>query len=123
MISKPLADLSLYAILLAAGQAMFKFAATGTKASSASLIAYAQSLFISPIFLSACVLYAVSTVIWVSLLRRYPLSQAYPVVIAISILLTTATGLLLFNENIYPSKLVGLALITVGVLVLARTMS
>jgi len=123
MIGKPLADLSLYAMLLAVGQAMFKFAATRTKASSVDLIAYAQSLFISPIFLSACVLYAVSTVLWVSLLTRYPLSQAYPVVMAISILLTTATGLLLFNENIYPSKLLGLALITAGVLVLARTMS
>jgi multidrug transporter EmrE-like cation transporter len=120
-----LINLMLYSLLLAAGQGMFKLAAEQGKASATELGAlnYAIHLFRSPIFLAACLLYAISTVLWVALLNRYPLSQAYPLVITISILLTTAIGLFLFNEQLSIEKLLGLLLVSAGVLLLSRSLA
>jgi multidrug transporter EmrE-like cation transporter len=120
-----LINLMLYSLLLAAGQGMFKLAAEQGEASATELGAlnYAIHLFRSPIFLAACLLYAISTVLWVALLNRYPLSQAYPLVITISILLTTAIGLFLFNEQLSIEKLLGLLLVSAGVLLLSRSLA
>jgi multidrug transporter EmrE-like cation transporter len=123
MTGNSLFSLFLYSALLATGQAMFKLAAKPGASSGNSLLSYAIHLFTTPIFLAACLLYAFSTVIWVGLLNRYPLSQAYPLVIAVSILLTTAIGLTLFKEQMTIDKLIGLSLVCAGVKILSRGMS
>jgi multidrug transporter EmrE-like cation transporter len=123
MTSKSLLSLCLYSALLATGQAMFKLAAKPGASNSNDLLGYAIHLFTTPIFLAACLLYAVSTVLWVALLTQYPLSQAYPFVIAVSIVLTTALGLTLFKEQFTIDKAIGLALICAGVKILSHNMS
>lgn len=123
MTGSSLFSLFLYSALLATGQAMFKLAAKTGASSDNGLLSHAIHLFTTPIFLAACLLYAFSTVLWVGLLTRYPLSQAYPLVIAISILLTTAIGLTLFKEQMTMDKLIGLALVCIGVKILSRGMS
>jgi len=122
---RDLINLMFYSLLLAAGQGMFKLAAEQGKASATEISAlnYAINLFRSPIFLGACLLYALSTVLWVALLNRYPLSQAYPLVIAISILLTTAIGLVLFNEQLSIEKFLGLLFVSAGVVLLSRSLA
>ena len=102
---------------------MFKLAAKPGASNSNDLLGYAIHLFTTPIFLAACLLYAVSTVLWVALLTQYPLSQAYPFVIAVSIVLTTALGLTLFKEQFTIDKAIGLALICAGVKILSHNMS
>lgn len=122
MVKNPLVNLAIYAVLLTVGQTMFKLAAGGGESSQTDMLRYTLSLARNPIFLAACTLYAGTTVLWVSLLRRYPLSQAYPIVIAFSILLTTLISLVLFKEAMNPSKLLGLSLITAGVWTLSQSM-
>jgi len=102
---------------------MFKLAAKPGASNSNDLLGYAIHLFTTPIFLAACLLYALSTVLWVALLARYPLSQAYPFVIAVSIVLTTAIGLTLFKEQMTMDKIIGLALVCTGVKILSSGMS
>lgn len=121
----PLLHLLCYSILLAVGQGMFKLAAKQSTVlpSDFGALGYAFQLFSTPIFLAACLLYALSTVLWVALLNRYPLSQAYPLVIAVSILLTTAIGLFIFHEHLSFDKLLGLFLVSAGVLLLSRSLA
>jgi multidrug transporter EmrE-like cation transporter len=123
MIGNSLLSLFLYSALLATGQAMFKLAAKPGAFNGSDLLGYATNLLTTPIFLAACLLYALSTVLWVGLLTRYPLSQAYPLVIAVSIVLTTITGLTLFQEQMTIDKVIGLALVCIGVKILSRGMS
>lgn len=113
--------LLLYAALLTAGQGLFKLAAQQTKTHAAGPVVYAIQLLSSPMFLAACLLYALSTIIWVSLLTRFPLSQAYPLVIAISILLTTILGTTIFKEALTLEKLFGLLLVGAGVKFLTQS--
>lgn len=108
--------------MLTAGQGLFKLAAQQSKGMNQGPVAYAIHLFTTPVFLAACLLYALSTVIWVGLLTRFPLSQAYPLVIAISILLTTILGTTIFREEITVEKIFGLLLIGAGVKVLSRSL-
>ena len=121
----PLLSLLSYSVLLAAGQALFKLASQQktTATSDLGALQYAVHLFSMPIFLVACLLYALSTILWVALLKRYPLTQAYPLVIAVSILLTTAIGLLAFNEQLSFDKIMGLVLVTAGVILLSRSLA
>ncbi len=123
MTRNSLFSLFLYSVLLATGQAMFKLAAKPGSSQGNGLLSYAIHLFTTPIFLAACLLYALSTVLWVGLLARHPLSQAYPLVIAVSIVLTTIIGLTLFKEQMTIDKIIGLALVCTGVKILSRGMS
>lgn len=122
MTGNSLLNLCLYSALLAAGQAMFKLASKSHGSDTGGLIGYAMHLFTTPIFLAACLLYALSTVLWVALLSRHPLSQAYPLVIAISIVLTTAFSVTVFKEQITLDKGIGLALVIAGVKILSKNM-
>jgi len=123
MTGNSLASLFLYSVLLATGQAMFKLAAKPGGYHGNGPLSSAIHLFTTPIFLAACFLYALSTVLWVGLLARHPLSQAYPLVIAVSIVLTTIIGLTLFKEQMTIDKIIGLALVCTGVKILSRGMS
>jgi multidrug transporter EmrE-like cation transporter len=122
MFSNPLASLIFYSAMLTAGQGLFKLAAQQSKLIHQGPLAYAIHLFTTPVFLAACLLYAISTVIWVGLLTRFPLSQAYPLVIAISILLTTTLGITIFKEQLTADKIIGLLLVSFGVKVLSRSL-
>ncbi len=100
MASNTFLTLLLYSILLMIGQALFKITAIQSTSSMASPIGLIKKLFTSPAFLSGCILHALSTILWVALLSRLQLSQAYPLVIAMSIVLTTLLGIAVFKEHI-----------------------
>jgi len=55
-----------------------------------------------------------SALVWLAVLSRVPLSTAYPFV-ALGIAITTAAGLLLFNEPFSAIKIAGVFLIVLGV--------
>ncbi|MFN9659767.1 MAG: DMT family transporter [Cyanobacteriota bacterium] len=123
MFSNPLVGLFFYSVMLTAGQALFKIVAQQSKADDHRPLAFVLDLFTTPTFLIACLLYALSTVIWVALLGRFPLSQAYPLVIAISIILTTTLGITFFKEPLTADKIFGLLLVGGGVKILSRSLS
>lgn len=123
MTGSSLAQLFLYSVLLSAGQALFKLSASTRETANLSGLQLAVNLFSKPVFIAGCGLYALSTILWVALLRRYPLSQAYPFVIASSIILTTILGIVAFHEPIRHETLAALIIIAIGVQILSRSLA
>jgi drug/metabolite transporter (DMT)-like permease len=66
----------------------------------------------------ALTLYGMATVFWILLLRSAPLGKLYPYM-ALSFVFVAAASWLLFGEAISAGYLSGLALIVVGLLVIA----
>jgi multidrug transporter EmrE-like cation transporter len=62
--------------------------------------------------------FGLSALVWLAVLSKVPLSSAYPFV-ALGIAITTAAGLLLFNEPFSAAKAAGVVLIVCGVVVIA----
>ncbi len=69
------AELVLTPALTSGGQVMFKVLSGRLDAPSpASLV----KLFLDPLMILALTIYAIGTVVWIYLLRKVPLSNAYP---------------------------------------------
>jgi drug/metabolite transporter (DMT)-like permease len=102
--------------LLAVGQVLFKFAADG--------LDIAQKGFVNAVLLNkwlivALLVYFVATVLWLLVLRKNPLSLAYPFV-ALAFVFVPVLGHYLLNEPLRLQSLVGAALIGAGVWVSVR---
>jgi multidrug transporter EmrE-like cation transporter len=68
------------------------------------------------VFYLALSLYAFSTFLWIWILSRVPLSQAYPWV-AIGIAIVPLLGWYVFDERIKPTFWLGVLLIVSGVII------
>jgi len=105
-------------------QVSFKFgvSSVATRAAMADgsiasmLLAFAQS----PAVIVGLAMYGVGTLIWLNVLSRMDLSQAYPFV-GLSFLLTALLGYFLFHEPFHPGRLAGTALVIAGVILVARS--
>jgi multidrug transporter EmrE-like cation transporter len=64
--------------------------------------------------------YGVSLVLWLGALSRLPVSVAYPM-LSVGYVVNAAAAALLYGETLTMQKLIGIALISVGVVVLSRT--
>ena len=99
--------------LIAAGQVLFKLAASGLKAGGglfdARLVATATA---------ALTIYGLATVLWIALLRNAPLGRLYPYM-ALSFLLVAAASWAFFHEAITVGHMAGLGLIVAGLIVIA----
>lgn len=106
--------------LSALGQTAFKVGVGQTAAApDASVLAKATSMIFSPMVLLGLALYGVGTVFWLFALRQLDLSLAYPFV-AMSFVMVAGSGMLFLGEPVQPTRLIGLGLIVVGLLVMAR---
>lgn len=85
----------------------------------ATLWMKAAAMVFSPMVLLGLALYGVGTVLWLFALRQLDLSLAYPFV-AMSFVMVAGSGMIFLGEPVQPSRLIGLALIVVGLLVMAR---
>jgi len=112
--------LTCYSLLLSAGQTLFKKAGNGLSL-NAGVWHFAKTLIVNANFLSGCVLYGFATFAWVALLRKFQLSSAYPIATALSILFTVISGVFLFNERLSTNSLVGIILISIGVIILSKS--
>jgi len=70
-------------------------------------------------FIVGLVLYAVSVVNWLVVLDRLAFSVAYPLM-SIGYILTLALGVLLFKEPLSLTRVTGVAVIIVGVILITR---
>ena len=117
----PLATIALllgYAVALAGGQVLFKLAAlrfTPSPHWTQSLL----SLALNPFLILAILLYALLSAVWVWVLTFVPLSIAYPFV-ALTFVLTVASGAVLFGEAISPRLVLGGLMIIAGLIVITR---
>ncbi len=89
-------------------------AAIATSNTPALIATVAQSWLV----LAGLTCFGLSALVWLAVLSKVPLSSAYPFV-ALGIAITTAAGLLLFNEPFSAAKAAGVVLIVCGVVVIA----
>lgn len=110
--------------LSACAQVLFKLgvapvpgqAVTGSSSLAGAVIA----TLLRPGVLGGLALYGIGTVIWLHALAQTELSQAYPFV-GLGFVMTAALGYLVFNEALGPSRLVGIALVIAGVVLVGRS--
>ncbi|KZR70114.1 4-amino-4-deoxy-L-arabinose-phosphoundecaprenol flippase subunit ArnE [Prochlorococcus marinus str. MIT 1313] len=111
----------LYAGLMTFGQFLFKQTAEQFKTlSPVSVFDSIAFLIGSPRFLSACVVYAAATLLWVVVLTQFNLSVAYPVVISLSVLFTVLIGVIVFSEPLTIYGVLGLGSVVIGIMFLAK---
>jgi drug/metabolite transporter (DMT)-like permease len=108
--------LAAFAIILAAGQLLFKKVglAMRDKPLGYGFAAVAHE----PALYAALTLYAGATLLWIWLLSRIPLSRAYPWV-SVALAIVSLSSWYLFDERLGPMLWLGIALIAAGVVVIA----
>jgi multidrug transporter EmrE-like cation transporter len=79
----------------------------------------AHAIITSPLVLSGMGFFGLSAVVWLFVLAKIPLSTAYPFV-ALGIAITVIAGRVIFGEAISLTKFVGVALVILGVLTVAK---
>jgi multidrug transporter EmrE-like cation transporter len=109
--------LLVFAVTLAAGQFMFRFAAQSASAIT-SLTGFVE-LLKTPWLWVALTLYGAATVLWIGLLQRVPLSLAYPFS-ALGFVIVPIGAWLFFHEPLTLRYGLGTALILCGLFVLSR---
>jgi drug/metabolite transporter (DMT)-like permease len=117
--------LTLVSICLgAAAQVLFKFGMSTTAMREAiaggGAAGVARAVVLSPWIIGGLTLYGLATVLWLAVLSRAELSQAYPFV-GLSFVLTAVLGWLLFHDAMSPTRIAGIAAIVVGVWLVGRS--
>lgn len=87
-------------------------------AENALPIAYKAAL--NPHILAGLFCYVVSVVIWMLVLSRVEVSFAYPF-LSVGYVVTAVAGYLLFQDNLGLERVAGIALICLGVVLVARS--
>lgn len=103
--------------LSALAQIAFKFG-LGTAAGSSPRMSLLGA-FLAPSVIVGLALYAISMLFWLNALSRVELSQAYPFV-GLGFVLTTLAGWVLFGDSLSTQRLVGIALVVGGIVLVAR---
>jgi len=115
-----LASISLSAV----AQVLLKLGMTGGGVRAAIAAGAApgilRAVLLSPGVMGGLLLYGLGTVLWLAVLARAELSQAYPFV-GLSFVLTAAMGYLLFADAMSAGRLAGIVLITAGVVLVGRS--
>jgi len=108
-----IASLVIFTLTLSLGQVLFKKIGLTMRRLplGEGVIAVARD----PALYGALALYGCATLMWIWILSRVPLSQAYPWV-AIGTAIVPLLGWYLFDEHITPTFWVGVALIMVGII-------
>ena len=70
-------------------------------------------------FLAGVLLYGIGAVLWLWILRLWPLSLVFPIAAGALVLGTTLIGITLLGENVTAPHLFGAALIIVGITLIA----
>lgn len=106
--------------LSAVGQVAFKLGVSDLKpADNVGLINVLFAFAASPFILGGLVAYGLGTVFWLLALQRLDLSLAYPFV-AISFIVVFAVGVFGLGEPWNNTRALGLAIITIGLVVMAK---
>ena len=104
--------LILFSLSLSGGQLLFKRAAQDIMGVPLPLMPAALAL--SPAMWGAVTLYGSATLLWVWILTRIPLSQAYPWA-ALGAVFVPLAAVLLLGESVTPLYWLGTALIALGI--------
>jgi multidrug transporter EmrE-like cation transporter len=117
-----LAIVLLSVTLSALGQICFKFGLNSVSHSGAPAggLQNVTLALLTPGVVAGLGFYAVGTLLWLSALGRLELSQAYPFV-SVGFALTTLGGWWLFSDQLSIQRIIGIAIIMFGILLVAKT--
>ena len=104
---------------LAIAQVVLKWQARMAADMRMDALSYLKTLVYSPWFWLALLLGGIALVAWLLVLRRYPLSYAYPY-ISLTFPLVALLSVMSLGERLSLGQVVGLGLIVVGVALNAR---
>ncbi len=76
-----------------------------------------MKLFLQPLFVIGFAIYFLASVVWFRVVATEPLSLAYPLLVSLTFTLVTAGAILFFSEPLSLRKVVGLAVILIGILI------
>lgn len=99
-------------LMLAIGQTLFKQLGMSIRGIPVQEALWA--VLRQPLFYLSLLIYGCATLLWIWILSRVPLSQAYPWV-ALTIFLVAIFGWRVFGERPSPAFWLGLVLVTIGV--------
>jgi multidrug transporter EmrE-like cation transporter len=85
-----------------------------------NLLPVIKKVTINPYILSGLASYVISVAVWLLVLARVEVSYAYPF-LSVGYVVVTAMGYFIFQENLSWMRVVGIAVILVGVLLLSRS--
>ena len=71
-------------------------------------------IFVNPQIISIGVLMLTTLVIWLKILSHWELTRAYPINIALTVIITFIASIFLFNESVTVLKIIGAFLIISG---------
>jgi multidrug transporter EmrE-like cation transporter len=74
-------------------------------------------LLLEPAFVLGVLLYGGGTLLWMRSISTEPISIGYPILIASSFVIIALGSAYFFNEALTPVKIIGMVIITIGVIV------
>jgi drug/metabolite transporter (DMT)-like permease len=87
---------------------------------SGSAVDIALAVGLSPGILGGLSLYGVGTILWLGVLSRTEVSQAYPFV-GLGFVFTALVGYWLFGDTLGPARIGGIVLVMAGIALIARS--
>lgn len=106
----------------AAGQILLKVGANILGEFDFSLNTFFHSIWVilkSPVIVIGLILFGLSFMLWVKVLTKSELSQAYPMV-SLSYVIIGVLSPILFNEQLTANKVIGMVTIVAGVFILNK---
>ncbi|GIO07707.1 transporter [Brevibacillus reuszeri] len=107
-------------VLSACGQIAMKMGASSLGGKNEMLLMKFLHYFTNLPIMAGLALYGLSAFIWIAALERVQLSYAYPMA-ALGYVLVAGLSFLIFQEPISFMRMAGLAIIVVGVIVIAQS--
>lgn len=123
MTERGLLLVGLSALLTAVSNLMLRSGVTragGFELSLKTLIADLLTLAYQPLFVAGLTLYATAALVWFRVISTENLSSGYPVLVSLTFVLVTLGATVFFNEPVSWQKVLGLAVILVGIVLVAR---
>lgn len=94
--------------------------AGGFGSSLAEVPASLLRLASQPLFLIGFTLYGLAALVWFRVIATQPLSTAYPLLVSLTFIFVTIGAVIFYEESLTWSKILGLAIILIGVFLVGR---
>ena len=103
-------------MLMVTGQTLWKLGATGKEVNTLGQL---LRLFLSPYVLAGLMVYAFASVLWIYILNKGELSYVYPIQ-STAFIFALIIGTTIFKEQLTASKIIGVLVICLGVIIITR---
>ena len=95
-------------------------AAGGFLLSAGNILGPLLKLAHEPKFVGGFFLYGLASLIWFSVISTENLSTCYPLLVSMTFVLVTVGSVFFFGERVSPQKIIGMAVIFTGIVVVSR---